>query len=179
MRMKDDHMRNGQPKPGYSGQIAVSSEYITGLEAFSDRSDATAVRPMMRKLAEKRGKPYEETVADAGCKSLDNGTAEWPVDNRRMVPLRRLCRLSLPRAMLPGKRLQSAQGSSYAKNFLGKVRTGYTQYFIRARHSSTSVPFYSSERRVCVAKNRFWVSPFSHQRQKQYSHGAVFPRLGV
>ena len=27
MRMKDDHMRNGQPKPGYSGQIAVSSEY--------------------------------------------------------------------------------------------------------------------------------------------------------
>ena len=37
MRMKEDHMRNGQLKPGYNVQIAVNSEYITGLEAFSDR----------------------------------------------------------------------------------------------------------------------------------------------
>lgn len=28
MRMKDDHMRNGQLKPGYNVQIAVNSEYI-------------------------------------------------------------------------------------------------------------------------------------------------------
>ena len=30
--MKEDHMRNGQLKPGYNVQIAVNSEYITGLE---------------------------------------------------------------------------------------------------------------------------------------------------
>ena len=29
MRMKEDHMRNGQLKPGYNVQIAVNSEYIT------------------------------------------------------------------------------------------------------------------------------------------------------
>ena len=30
MHMKEDHMRNGQLKPGYNVQIAVNSEYITG-----------------------------------------------------------------------------------------------------------------------------------------------------
>ena len=66
-------MRNGQLKPGYNAQIAVNSEYITGLEVFSDRSDAKTFRPMMRKLAEKYGKPYEETVSDAGgYESLEN-----------------------------------------------------------------------------------------------------------
>ena len=52
-------MRNGQLKPGYNVQIAVNSEYITGLEAFSDRGDAKTFRPMMRKLAEKHGKPMK------------------------------------------------------------------------------------------------------------------------
>ena len=33
MRMKEDHMRNGQLKPAYNLQIAVNSEYITGLGA--------------------------------------------------------------------------------------------------------------------------------------------------
>ena len=56
MRMKEDHMRNGQLKPGYNVQIAVNSEYITGLEVFPDRSDAKTFPPMMRKLAEKHGK---------------------------------------------------------------------------------------------------------------------------
>ena len=31
MRMKDDHMGNGQLKPGYNLQIGVESEYIVGL----------------------------------------------------------------------------------------------------------------------------------------------------
>ena len=30
MRMKEDHMRNGQLKPAYNVQIAVNSEHITG-----------------------------------------------------------------------------------------------------------------------------------------------------
>ena len=31
MRMKDDHMGNGQLKPGYNLKIGVESEYIVGL----------------------------------------------------------------------------------------------------------------------------------------------------
>ncbi len=30
MRMKEDHMRNGQLKPAYNVQLAVHSEYIMG-----------------------------------------------------------------------------------------------------------------------------------------------------
>ena len=31
MRMKEDHMRNGQLKPAYNVQIAVNSEYGAGI----------------------------------------------------------------------------------------------------------------------------------------------------
>ena len=52
MRMKEDHMRNGQLKPGYNVQIAVNSEYITGIEAFSDRNDVRTLRPFLRLAGE-------------------------------------------------------------------------------------------------------------------------------
>ena len=48
-----------------------------------------------------------------------------------------------------------------------------------ARHSSASVPLYSGGRGVCAAEKRFWISALSHQRQRQYSHGTVFPCPGV
>ena len=65
MRMKEDHMRNGQLKPGYNVQIAVNSEYITGVEAFSDRTDVRTLRPMLEKLTRWHQARYEEVVADA------------------------------------------------------------------------------------------------------------------
>ena len=72
MRMKEDHMRNGQLKPGYNVQIAVNSEYITGLEVFSDRSDVKTLRPMLNTLSRWHQARYEEVVADAGYESLEN-----------------------------------------------------------------------------------------------------------
>ena len=72
MRMKEDHMRNGQLKPGYNVQIAVNSEYITGVEVFSERSDVGTFKPFMRRLEQFHQARYEEVVADAGYESLDN-----------------------------------------------------------------------------------------------------------
>ena len=72
MRMKEDHMRNGQLKPGYNVQIGVNSEYITGLDVFSDRTDVKTLRPMLNKLARWHRARYEEVVADAGYESLEN-----------------------------------------------------------------------------------------------------------
>ena len=72
MRMKEDHMRNGQLKPGYNVQIAVNSEYITGIEAFSNRTDVGTFIPFLRKLEREHRKRYEEVTADAGYESLDN-----------------------------------------------------------------------------------------------------------
>ena len=66
MRMKEDHMRNGQLKPGYNVQIAVNSEYITGIEAFSDRTDVRTLRPMLEQLSQWHRTRYEEVGTDAG-----------------------------------------------------------------------------------------------------------------
>ena len=50
MRMKEDHMRNGQLKPAYNVQIAVNSEYITGIDVFSNGTDVGTFIPFMHKL---------------------------------------------------------------------------------------------------------------------------------
>ena len=72
MRMKEDHMRNGQLKPGYNVQIAVNSEYITGLEVFSDRADVRTLCPMLNTLHRWHQVRYEAVAADAGYESLEN-----------------------------------------------------------------------------------------------------------
>lgn len=72
MRTKEDHMRNGQLKPGYNVQTEVNSEYITGLEVFSDRSDVRTLRPMLNTLSRQHQASYEEVVADAGYESMGN-----------------------------------------------------------------------------------------------------------
>jgi len=50
MHMKDDHMRNSQLKPAYNVQIAVESEYITGIGIFQDRSYATTLIPLLKEM---------------------------------------------------------------------------------------------------------------------------------
>ena len=72
MRMKEDHMRNGQLKPAYNVQIAVNSEYITGIDAFSNRTDVGTLIPFLHKLERAHQQRYEEVVADAGYESEDN-----------------------------------------------------------------------------------------------------------
>ena len=72
MRMKEDHMRNGQLKPGYNVQIAVNSEYITGVDVFHDRTDFGTLIPFMKQMEKKHGARYHEVVADAGYESLNN-----------------------------------------------------------------------------------------------------------
>lgn len=72
MRMKEDRMRNGQLKPAYNVQIAVNSEYITGVEVFSSRTDYGTLEPFLSELSSFHGRRYEKVVADAGYESLGN-----------------------------------------------------------------------------------------------------------
>ncbi|MFA9381785.1 MAG: hypothetical protein ACERKO_12075 [Acetanaerobacterium sp.] len=58
MHMKEDHMRNGQLKPGYNVQIAVNSEYITGVAAFSNRTDSGTLQPFLRQLERQHKRPF-------------------------------------------------------------------------------------------------------------------------
>ena len=71
MRMKEDHMRNGQLKPAYNVQIAVNSEYITGIETFSDRADLGTLVPFLEELKRQHKGKYAEVTADAGYESWD------------------------------------------------------------------------------------------------------------
>ena len=54
------------------GVKGILSEYITGLEVFSDRSDAKTLLPMLNTLSRWHKARYEEVVADAGYESLEN-----------------------------------------------------------------------------------------------------------
>lgn len=72
MHMKEDHMRNGQLKPGYNVQFAVNSEYITGIGVFSHRTDYATLPPMLDQMAASHGCRYKRVVADSGYESLRN-----------------------------------------------------------------------------------------------------------
>ena len=72
MHMKDDHMRNGQLKPGYNVQFAVNSQFIVGLCVFPDRTDYATLPPMLETLKERLGFRFRQVVADSGYESLEN-----------------------------------------------------------------------------------------------------------
>ena len=71
MRMKEDHMHNGQLKPGYNVVIGVDSEYIVGAMTSSDRSDSKTLIPFLEGI---RRYGYKKVVADAGFESEENYT---------------------------------------------------------------------------------------------------------
>lgn len=69
MHMKDDHMRNAQLKPGYNVQIGVDSEYIIGVDIFSDRNDVWTLVPFLKTMEERMGFAYPGITADSGYES--------------------------------------------------------------------------------------------------------------
>ena len=73
MRMKDDHMRNAQLKPGYNLQLAVEGEYVTGVDISSERSDQLTMIPFIERM-EQNGVKYEDVTLDAGYESEENYT---------------------------------------------------------------------------------------------------------
>jgi len=73
MRMKDDHMRNAQLKPGYNLQLGVEGEYIVGVDISSERSDQLAMIPLLERM-EKHIEQYKDVTADAGYESEENYT---------------------------------------------------------------------------------------------------------
>jgi transposase len=74
MRMKEDHMRNGQLKPAYNVQLAVNSEYVVGYGVFSDRTDSGTLKPMLQAMEKLHRRRHKSVTADAGYESLENYT---------------------------------------------------------------------------------------------------------
>lgn len=72
MRMKEDHMLNGQLKPAYNLQHGVDSEYITWLTINPNPTDTKTLIPFLKDMEQNLGFRYTEIVADAGYESEEN-----------------------------------------------------------------------------------------------------------
>jgi transposase len=71
MRLKEDHMLNGQLKPAYNVNIAVDSEYIIGTYISADCTDTRTLIPFMKEIKDYK---YKKIIADAGYESEENYT---------------------------------------------------------------------------------------------------------
>ena len=72
MRMKEDHMKNGQLKPAYNVQLGVEAEYIVGVGIFHSTTDVTTLVPFLTSMEARLSKKYEQIIADAGYESEEN-----------------------------------------------------------------------------------------------------------
>lgn len=72
MRMKEDHMQNGQLKPAYNLQHGVDSGYITWLDITQRPTDTRTLIPFIKDMEEHLSFHYRDIVADAGYESEEN-----------------------------------------------------------------------------------------------------------
>ena len=72
MRMKEDHMLNGQLKPAYNVQIAVKNYFIIHGYVSNDRTDYNTLIPVIKKHQRAFGEVLEEVTADSGYCSEKN-----------------------------------------------------------------------------------------------------------
>lgn len=73
MRMKEDHMLNGQLKPAYNVQIAVENYFIVHGYVSNDRTDYNTLIPVLEKHRKAFGEnQLEEVTADSGYCSEKN-----------------------------------------------------------------------------------------------------------
>ena len=68
MRMKEDHMKNGQLKAAYNLQIATENQFVLHYDVFSNPTDTKTLLPLLETY------PHElkTVVADAGYGSEEN-----------------------------------------------------------------------------------------------------------
>jgi transposase len=72
MRMKEDHMRNGQLKPAYNIQISTENQFLTHYGVYQNPTDTRTLINYLNKFKEQYNKQSDEVVADAGYGSEEN-----------------------------------------------------------------------------------------------------------
>ena len=97
-------MDNGQLKPAYNLQIAVNSEYITGLVVFSNRTDFRTLVPLLQKMKKEHGCHYmdeagKESPADPSFRNSHSLTK-----NRRSCPVQMLSFSAVSALLYPKSR---------------------------------------------------------------------------
>lgn len=74
MRMKEDHMKNGQLKPAYNVQISTSNQYIVNYTIHPNPTDTTTFPTHLEQHEASFGKAPKVVTADAGYGSEENYT---------------------------------------------------------------------------------------------------------
>lgn len=72
MRMKDDHMKNGQLKPGYNAQISTNNQVIVNYTLHQQTNDIHTLKPHLEGHQALYGQLPEEITTDAGYGSEEN-----------------------------------------------------------------------------------------------------------
>ena len=72
MRMKEDHMKNGQLKPAYNPQISTENQFITHVSIHQKPGDTTTLESHLEGFEKAYKKQSKEVVVDAGYGSEEN-----------------------------------------------------------------------------------------------------------
>ncbi|MHA7967594.1 IS1182 family transposase [Paenibacillus sp. CAU 1782] len=72
MRMKEDHMKNGQLKPGYNVQMATENQFVLFYSLHQRPTDTRCLIPHMEQLAASSLPMPKTVIADAGYGSEEN-----------------------------------------------------------------------------------------------------------
>ncbi len=72
MRMKEDHMLNGQLKPAYNWQISTSDQYIVNYSIHANPTDTLTFKPHFDQFKKHYNRLPENICADAGYGSEEN-----------------------------------------------------------------------------------------------------------
>jgi transposase len=72
MRMKEDHMLNGQLKPGYNTQISTNNQIIVNYSIHPNPTDTLTLKPHLESYKQEFGFMPQELTADAGYGSEEN-----------------------------------------------------------------------------------------------------------
>jgi transposase len=72
MRMKEDHMKNGQLKPAYNPQISTENQFITHVSVHQTTNDTNTLESHLNTFENAYQKQSKEIVADAGYGSEEN-----------------------------------------------------------------------------------------------------------
>ena len=72
MRMKEDHMRNGQLKAGYNLQVASNNQFVLGYDLYPNPTDTRTLAPFLNTMVEQFRHLPEKIVGDSGYGSEPN-----------------------------------------------------------------------------------------------------------
>ena len=72
MRMKEDHMLNGQLKPGYNIQVGTENNFVIGYDVFPNPTDTRTFIPHLENVQKRLNCKFNKVIADAGYGSEEN-----------------------------------------------------------------------------------------------------------